>query len=114
LESWRKSDGTLHIAALDIAWDRVTAKGAGTLSLGPSHGVEGFIDFKVSGIETLLAAPARRPVRGGDHQGIAAALLDRAAKVGNNQSGLLGAVVGFHDGLVSVGDEPATTEEPLY
>lgn len=114
LESWRKSGGTLHVAALDIAWGRLGAMGTGALSLGASHGVQGFIDFKVSGIETLLEVAARRQVNGGPRHGIAAALLDRAARAGNNQSGLLGAVVGFHDGVVSVGDEPATTEEPLY
>jgi hypothetical protein len=114
LEEWRRSGGALHIDALDIAWDRLSALGKGTLSLGTSHSVQGFIDFKVLGIETLLDAAARRHVNGGVHQGVAAALLVRAAKAGSNQPGLLGAVVGFHDGIVSVGDEPATTEEPLY
>jgi Uncharacterized protein conserved in bacteria (DUF2125) len=114
LDGWRRSGGVLHIAALDIAWDRLSAMGTGTLSLGTSHGVRGLIDFNISGIETLLDAAARRSVDGAPNHGIATALLDRAAKAGNNRSGLLGAVVGFRDGLVNVGDEPATTEEPLY
>ena len=114
LDGWRRSGGALHIDMLDIAWDRLSAMGTGTVSLGTSHGVQGFIDFKVSGIETLLDAAARRHITGAPNHGIATALLDHAAKVGNNRSGLLGAVVGFHDGLLSVGDEPATTEEPLY
>jgi len=114
LEGFRRSGGTLHFDVLDIAWERFTATGAGTLSLGPHHGVQGLLDFKVSGIETLLEASARRHVNGGVNQGIAAALLDRAARAGGNQSGLLGVVVGFHDGVVSVGDVRATTAEPLY
>lgn len=114
LEGWRRNGGTLRIDVLELAWGRLSAMGTGALSLGPAHSVQGSIDLKVSGIATLLDAGARRHVGGGPHQGIAAALLDRAAKAGNNPSGLLGAVVGFHDGVVSVGDEPATTEEPLY
>jgi hypothetical protein len=88
--------------------------GTGALSLGASHRVQGFIDFKVSGIETLLEVAARRQINGGVNHGVAAALLDRAARAGTNQSGLFGVVVGFHDGVVSVGGEPATSEEPLY
>jgi len=114
LEGFRRSGGTLHIDAVDLAWDRVSAMGTGTLSLGEAHGVQGFVDLKVAGIETLLDVAARRHVHGGARQGIGNALLDRAAKSGSNQSGQLGAVVAFHDGVVSVGGVPATTEEPLY
>jgi hypothetical protein len=114
LESWRKNGGALHIDALDLAWDRFSTMGSGTLSLAATRSVAGFIDFKVSGIKTLIDSAAHSHVSGGAHQGIAAALLVRAAKAGNNEAGLLGAVVGFHDGVISVGDVPATTEEPLY
>ncbi len=72
------------------------------------------LDFKIAGIETLLDTARRHGVRGNPNGGIASALLDRAALAGNNEAGLLGAVVGFHGGVVSVGGEPATTEEPLY
>jgi hypothetical protein len=114
LEGWRKDDGALHIDSLDIAWDRFGASGKGTLSFDTAHTVAGFIDFKVSNIRTFLDAAARRHVSAGTHQGIAAALLARAAKAGNNEAGLLGAVIGIQDGMVKVNDVPATTEEPLY
>jgi hypothetical protein len=114
LEDWRRNEGVLHVDALDIVWDRVSARGAGTLALGVHHGVQGFIAFRFSGIEKVLETAEQHQVRGGAKKGIAAALLGRAAQAGSNQSGLLGAVVGFHDGVVSVGDVLATTEEPLY
>ena len=114
LESWRKANGSLRIDDLEISWDRLSAMGKGALSLDATHAVQGLLDFKVAGIETLLSNAAHHHVSAAVNQGIAAALLDRASKAGNNKAGLLGAVVGFHDGTVSVGDTPATTEEPLY
>jgi hypothetical protein len=114
LETWRKANGALQVSDLEISWSRLSAMGKGALSLDASHAALGLLDFKVAGIQALLDTAARHGVRGGADAGIAAALLDRAAKAGNNEAGLLGAVVGFHGGLVSVGDETATTEEGLY
>jgi hypothetical protein len=114
LESWRKANGSLRIDDVELSWDRLSVMGKGALSLDDTHAVQGLLDFKVAGIQTLLDNAARRHVSAAVNQGIAAALLDRASKAGNNEAGLLGAVVGFHDGMVSVGDAPATTEEPLY
>ncbi len=88
--------------------------GKGRLTLDENHAVEGLLDFKVAGMDTLIDLANHRGVRGAANAGIAAALLDRAANAGNNEAGMLGAVVGFHGGTVSVGDEPATTQEPLY
>ncbi len=93
LETWRKANGALHVSDLEISWNRLSAMGKGALSLDATHNVEGLLDFKVAGIQTLLDAVARRGVRGNPDAGIAAALLDRAAKAGNNEAGLLGAVV---------------------
>jgi hypothetical protein len=114
IETWRAASGALQVRDLEISWNRLSAMGKGRLTLDDSHAVDGLLDFKVAGIETLLDMAARRGVRGGANAGIAAALLDRAAKAGSNEAGLLGAVVGFHGGIVSVGDESATTEEVLY
>ena len=114
LETWRKADGALHVDDLELSWNRFSTAGKGALSLDASHSVDGFIDFKVSGIETLLAAAARRHLSGGPDQGPAAALLSRANKARTDETGLLGAVMTFHQGVVSVGGVPATTEEPLY
>ena len=114
LEGFRRSGGRLHIDALDIAWEHFSASGSGTLSLGAHRGVQGFLDFQVSGIATLLEAAERRHVSGGVNQGISAALLDHLKRAGSSQSGRPRAVVGFHDGVVSLGEAQATTEEPLY
>jgi Uncharacterized protein conserved in bacteria (DUF2125) len=114
LETWRQADGTLYISDLELAWDRLSAIGKGRLALDDAHAVQGYLNFKVVGIQTLLANAARRGVQGRANAGIAAAVLGRAAKAGNDYAGLMGAVVGFHQGLVSVGDATATTEEGLY
>jgi hypothetical protein len=114
LERWRVAQGVLHVDDLELNWNRFGAIGKGTLSLDPSHAVAGLLDFKLGGMTTFLETAAHKHLSGAANQGIAAALLDRAARSGNNDAALLGAVIGFHDGVVSVGDESATTEEPLY
>ena len=108
LKGFRAATGALQVSDLEIDWGRLSAMGKGQLSLDAAHAVEGLLDFKIAGMEAWLA-------RSHPHgSGIAGALANRAAKAGNNPGGMLGAVVGFHDGVVSVGDEIATTEEPLY
>jgi hypothetical protein len=107
LEGFRAAKGTLQVSDLEIDWSRLSAMGKGQLSLDTTHSVDGLLDFKIAGMETWLQ-------HGGPSGGIGKALIDRAAKAGNNEAGMLGAVIGFHGGLVSVGDETATTEEPLY
>jgi hypothetical protein len=110
LEAFRAAHGRLQVDALQIDWNRMSAMGKGQLSLDATHAVDGLLDFKIAGMEKWLAAPRPR----GPNNGIAAALVDRAAKAGNNPAGILGAVIGFHGESVTVGDETATTEEPLY
>ena len=114
VEAWRSAGGALRVDDLELSFDKLSAMGKGELSLDDGHFVSGYLDFKVAGIETLLATARRHHVQGGPDSGIAAALLARAAKAGTNESGMLGAVVGFHGGAVSVGELQATTEEPLY
>jgi len=114
LERWRVAQGVLHVDDLELNWNRFGAIGKGTLSLDSSHAVAGWLDFNVGGMTAFLETAAHKHLSGAPNLGIAAALLDRAAKSGNNDAALLGAVIGFHNGVVSVGDEPATTEEPLY
>ncbi|MEJ1967599.1 MAG: DUF2125 domain-containing protein [Rhizomicrobium sp.] len=114
LETWRAANGVLRVSDLEISWNRFSAMGKGSLGLDDRHAMQGLLDFKVAGIQTLLDAAARRHVRGDQFRGIAQALLLRAARAGNNEAGLLGAVVAFHNGVVSVGDVQATDEEPLY
>lgn len=114
LETWRKAGGTLRVEDLELSWNHLGAMGKGNLSLDASHRVEGFIDFKITDVQTLLDAASRSRVSSGANRGIAAALLVRAANAGTSEAGLLGANVIFRDGFVGVGDVVATTEEPLY
>ena len=114
LETFRAANGALQVNDLELSWKGLSTMGKGRLALDLTHRVDGLLDFKVAGIETLLDNARRRGVRGNPNTGIAAALLDRAAVGGSNEAGLLGAVIGFHGGIVTVGGEPATTEEPLY
>lgn len=114
LETWRKANGSLSVGDIEISWNGISAKGRGALGLDEKHAVQGLIDFKVAGIATLLDAAARRHVQADQFRGIAPALLARAAKAGANEAGLVGAVLAFHSGVVSVGDVQATDEEPLY
>jgi hypothetical protein len=111
-EIFRATNGALQVSDLEIDWNRMSAVGKGQLSLDANHSVDGMLDLKIADMETWLAR--HHGLHGGANNGVAAALIDRASKAGNNEAGLLGAVVGFHGGLVSVGDETATTEEPLY
>jgi hypothetical protein len=114
LESWRRAGGVLHVDQLELDWNRLGGIAKGELTLDKSHAVDGALDFKIGGMPAFLEIASRQHLSGAPSHGIAAALIDRAAKAGNNDAGLLGSVVGFHGGIVSVGDEPATTEEPLY
>ncbi len=114
LETWRQADGHVQVSDLEISWEHLSVMGKGALGLDAAHAVEGLLDFKVAGMERFIDMAQRRGLRGDTMHGLAPALLLRAATAGNNEAGLLGAVVGFHAGIVSVGDAPATTEEPLY
>jgi hypothetical protein len=114
LENWRRGGGRFDIAGLQIAWKGVSAMGKGALTLDDKRFVTGSIDFKVAGIERLIDRARRGGVNGDSFRGFAAALLLRAAKGGTDEAGQLGAVVLFNAGIVSLGDVPATTEEPLY
>lgn len=114
LESWRKAGGVLHVDQLELNWNRIGGIAKGELGLDDAHAVEGMLDFKIGGMPAFLDQAARRHLTGAPDHGIAAALIDRAAKAGSSEAGLLGAIVGFHGAIVTVGDEPATREESLY
>jgi len=114
LETWRKANGALSVGDIEISWDGLSAKGRGSLGLDDRRAVQGLIDFKVAGIQTLLGKASRAHIQADQFRGIGPALLARAAKAGANEAGLAGAVLAFHSGVVSVGDTNATDEEPLY
>jgi hypothetical protein len=114
LEDWRRGGGHFDIASLQIEWTGVSAMGKGSLTLDDKRFVTGLIDFKIAGIERLIDRARRTGMNGDSFRGFVAALLQRAAKGGTNDAGQLGAVVMFNAGIVSIGDVPATTEEPLY
>jgi len=114
LETWRAANGALSVSDLEIDWGKLSAMGKGSLTLDKTHSVQGLLDFKVAGINSLIEKANRRGLRGDTFRGLTPALLLRASQAGNNEAGLLGAVVEFNAGIVSLGGAPATTEEPLY
>jgi len=114
LETWRRANGSLAVSDIEVSWDGVSAKGRGFLGLDDRHRAQGLLDFKVAGIQTLLDTATRHHVQADQFRGLGPALLARAAKAGANDAGLVGALLAFHSGVVSVGDTNATDEEPLY
>ncbi|HEV2652252.1 MAG TPA: DUF2125 domain-containing protein [Rhizomicrobium sp.] len=114
VEGWRTAGGTADVSDFQISWTHVSGLGKGRLSLDENHFLSGLLDFKIAGMEALIEDANHRGLRGAPNGGVAAALLDRAAKAGSNQAGMLGAVIGFHGEQVFVGDEPAATMEPVY
>lgn len=114
LEDWRKGNGQLRVASLQIDWAHVSAMGKGMLALDDRHFVSGLLDFKIAGFDRVIDRARRGGLTGDSLHGLVPALLMRAAKAGANPDGRMGAVVGFNAGIVSIGDVPATTEEPLY
>ena len=109
VETWRKASGALRLEPVEINWGRLDMMGNGALSFDDAHRPQGIVDFKITGIPAWLARnPQVRP------NGIAAALRDRAAKAGSDQSGRMGAVLAIKDGIVYLGDEPAGMAKPLY
>lgn len=115
VEAWRKAGGTADVSDIQVSWTHISGVGKGRLTMDDSHYLSGMLDFKIAGMDALIEDANHHGVRGEPNAGIAAALLDRAAKAGSNQAAQMGVVVGFHGGgAVSVGDEPATTLEPAY
>ncbi len=109
LEAWRKASGTLRAEPFEIDWGGPDMAGLGTLALDGARRPQGLLDFKVTGMSAWLARnPPARP------GGVAAALRDRAAKAGSDESGRMGAVLGARDGILYLGDEPIGTVAPLY
>ena len=109
VDSWRKASGAMRLEPIEINWGRLDMMGHGALSFDDAHRPQGIVDFKIAGMAAWLARnPPVRP------NGIAAALRDRAAKAGSDQSGHLGAVLAIKDGIVYLGDEPAGMAKPLY
>jgi len=113
-EYFRTTGGTVDFSDVELSWPHVSGLGKGRLSLDADHNLSGHFDFQVTGIETVVETANHQKVRGAAYEGIARALLDRATKAPASPTGTMGAVVGFHGGLVSIGDDGATTLEPLY
>ncbi|HWA92632.1 MAG TPA: DUF2125 domain-containing protein [Rhizomicrobium sp.] len=106
LEAWRKAQGVLHVAPVQIATDTLEAMGQGNLRFDEANRPSGLIDFKIAGMPEWL----RR-----DQRGILAdALRARAAEAGTNDAGKLGIVLGAQNGIAYLGETPLGPVDPLY
>lgn len=113
VEAWRNADGAFRVDSGEIRFRDFDAMGKGALSLDDAHRPSGSVDFKFAGFARFVEH-ARAGGREGAGKAIATALLDRAAKAGSGDAGMMGAVIGIKDGIAYVGDEPVGMVGPLY
>ena len=79
LERWRQAGGSLDVASLALAKGERRLQAKGSLGIDQGHRVEGQLDLRAAGVESLVAAVV------GQRFGA-----DRGALVGNLVGGLLG------------------------
>jgi hypothetical protein len=102
LEAWRKANGRLSAEPLQL--DEMMGHGA--VGLDEAKRPSGLIDFKIARMPDWLAR---------NHRGkFADALRERARQAGADGAGTMGVVLGAHDGIAYLGDQPIGTVGPLY
>ena len=102
---WRSANGTLGVEYLSLAWSEMTMNGRGTLLLDAANRPQGELEFRISGLPAFLQHAAKQNLAHGPNTGVAGSLIDR---------GQANVVLGFANGIVTVGGEPADTLAPLY
>jgi hypothetical protein len=112
LENWRLHGGSFTLNALEVDWNALKASGSGKLALDAQHRPDGLLSVNLDGVQSLAAELAKLGLMQGADNGLAPALL-MAAQASNAQI-QLSADVGFKDGTVSVGNQPAGVARPLY
>jgi hypothetical protein len=106
LAALAQANGALDVQQVEFAHDRFDATGKGSLSLDANARPQGALDFKIAHLQSVLT--------GVGSKGFAKALADRAAKVGSDDMGRIGIVIGAKDGILYAGDEPVGTLTPVY
>ncbi|HTQ13007.1 MAG TPA: DUF2125 domain-containing protein [Rhizomicrobium sp.] len=112
LEEWRAHRGTLTLKALELDWNALKARGTGALDLDAGHRAAGVIHIQIDGTQALAAELAKLGLVQGDDNGLAPALM--AAAMATNAKIGLSADIGFKDGVLSVGNNPAGVLRPVY
>jgi hypothetical protein len=112
LENWRGHGGLFTLNALEVDWNSLKASASGKLSLDAQHRPDGMLSVHLDGVQSLAAELAKLGLMQGADNGLAPALL-MAAQASNAQI-QLSADVGFKDGVISVGNQPAGVARPLY
>lgn len=106
VERWRTAGGWLRVEACSLLWSGLSIDGKGVLTLDNEHRPYGALGVEIAGISRFLQRAKHLP-RG---PGLAGALLVRRASA----LGHLNAVLGFDDGIVTLGGEPVELLDPLY
>ncbi|MDE2183402.1 MAG: DUF2125 domain-containing protein [Alphaproteobacteria bacterium] len=107
VDQWRQKSGVLQLDEVMLEWSGLHLKGHGALKLDTGHRPQGGIAFHIEGLAALRGHAAK--LARGPNNGLAAALLDRAGPATR-----LDTTLGFDNGLVTVGGEPADTVSKLY
>ena len=110
LASAQRANDQLQVDQIEIAFDTLNATGKGVLALDAQGRPEGTLDFKIARFAKFLETARAGKTR----KGLAAALVDRAAKAGSDEMGRLGILLSAKDGIVYAGDEPAGMVSPVY
>ena len=110
-DAWRMAGGSIRVDMLEVAFGRLDAIGKGALTLDESKRPNGILDFRIAGFSHFVDQMHSRGTNG---TGLAAALMDRAAKAGSNDSGEMGVLIGAKGGIAYAGDEPVGPLDPLY
>lgn len=107
VDVWRQSGGAFLIDNATFDWAGLRLNGHGSLKLDSLHRPAGTIAIHADGIPALRAR-SKAPLTGPD-KGIAQALLEVSGPASRADTTL-----GFENGIVAVGGEPADTVTKLY
>ena len=109
VNAWRAAGGRLKVDTLSLHWNEMTITGNGALSLDKKHAPQGSIALRITGVKSFMARAAKDHLAHGPNDGVAAALIDTAGS-----GDRLDTKLGFGNGMVTLGGEPADTVTRLY
>jgi hypothetical protein len=111
---WRKADGALDIAKMEIAWGKADATGRGAMTLDSAHRLKGLIKLRIAGYQGLADEAARRGLVKGAQKGVLAGVMAQAAAAAKDPAGALPVTLAFKDGIAYVNQTPAGFLDALY
>ncbi|MBS0274034.1 MAG: DUF2125 domain-containing protein [Proteobacteria bacterium] len=112
MEDWRTRHGGVLVNTIAMNWGKLAIAGKGAMAVDEMHRPMGALRLRVDDWQPLVQQAQQRGWLKGAHDGLAAGFF---ALAGNMQgSGPLAAMLGFKDGVMSVGSIPAGLLSPLY